>query len=204
MRLFMNRREAIQKAALTLGYAISASAAFGVLQGCKAKPDLTYKPDFFTEEQALTISELSEIILPRTTTPGAKDAGVPGFIDSLLKEVYSKEQQEKFLKDLSAFDDEARKNYGDGFGQCKKEDQLTFVKKKHEEALSSVGRSGAEGWWNTADGNETPFIIRVKELTILGFFTSEPGATQVLQYNQVPGPFQGCVPLEKVGKAWAT
>jgi len=51
--------------------------------------------------------------------------------------------------------------------------------------------------------DEVPFILTVKELTLLGFFTSEPGATQVLQYIQVPGPYQGCVPLEKVGKAWA-
>jgi gluconate 2-dehydrogenase gamma chain len=200
----MNRREAIQKAALTLGYAISTSAAFGVLQGCKAKPDLVYKPDFFTDDQALTISELSEIILPKTATPGAKDAGVPGFIDSLLKEVYSKDKQTKFLSDLSAFDEEVKKIYGENFGSCKKEDQLAFAKKKHDEAMSSVGTAGVEGWWNSREGKETPFIISIKELTILGFFTSEPGATQVLQYNQVPGPFQGCVPLEKVGKAWAT
>jgi gluconate 2-dehydrogenase gamma chain len=44
----------------------------------------------------------------------------------------------------------------------------------------------------------------MKELTLLGFFTSEAGATKVLQYNQVPGPFKGCVPLTEVGKAWAT
>jgi hypothetical protein len=43
-----------------------------------------------------------------------------------------------------------------------------------------------------------------KELTLLGFFTSEPGATQVLQYDPVPGAYHGCVPLEEVGKTWAT
>jgi hypothetical protein len=200
----MNRREAIQKAALTLGYAISASAAFGVLHGCKAKPDLVYKPDFFTEDQALTISELAEIILPKTTTPGAKDAGVPGFIDDLLKEVYTKEQQENFLQDLSAFDEEAKKNFGDNFGSLEKEHQLAFVKMKHDEAMSAEGATRAVGYRSySKKKDEAPFILKIKELTLLGFFTSEPGATQVLQYNQVPGPYQGCVPLEKVGKAWA-
>jgi len=200
----MNRREAIQKAALTLGYAISASAAFGVLNGCKAKPDLVYKPDFFTDDQALTISELSEIILPKTSTPGAKDVGVPGFIDDLLKEVYTKEQQVNFLKELSEFDEEAKKDYGDNFGLLKKEDQLAFVKKKHDEAMGSDVAKRPAGFRNYSKRkDEVPFILTVKELTLLGFFTSEPGATQVLQYNQVPGPFQGCVPLEKVGKAWA-
>ncbi len=199
----MNRREAIQKAAITLGYAISATAIGGVLNGCKAKPNLVYKPNFFSEDQARTVSELAEIILPKTNTLGAKEAGVPGFIDSLLKEVYTKEQQDAFMRGLAEFDEEAKKSYGDNFGECKKEDQLAFVKKKHDEAMSSVGAAGVEGWWNAGKGKEKPFIIEVKELTILGFFTSEPGATQVLQYNQVPGPFQGCVPLEKVGKAWA-
>ena len=201
----MNRREAIQKAALTLGYAISASAVAGVLHGCKARPDLVYQPDFFSEDQALTVSELAEIILPKTNTPGAKEAGVPGFIDDLLKEVYTTEQQNSFLTGLGAFNAEVKSSYGDNFGECKKEDQLAFVKKKHDEAMHTVGPAGAEGWWNSEGSKiETPFIITMKELTVLGFFTSEAGATQVLQYNQVPGPFQGCVPLEKVGKAWAT
>jgi hypothetical protein len=44
----------------------------------------------------------------------------------------------------------------------------------------------------------------IKELTCLGFFTSEPGATQVLQYEAVPGAYHGCVPLAEVGKTWAT
>ncbi|MBX7124565.1 MAG: gluconate 2-dehydrogenase subunit 3 family protein, partial [Cyclobacteriaceae bacterium] len=51
---------------------------------------------------------------------------------------------------------------------------------------------------------ERPFILRMKELTMLGFFTSEPGATQVLQYSAVPGAYRGCVPLSEIGKTWAT
>jgi hypothetical protein len=84
----MDRREAIKKASLVLGFAISSPAILGVLQGCKAAPELTYRPVFFTPEEASTISELAEIIIPRTTTPGAKDVGVPAFIDRMLNEVY--------------------------------------------------------------------------------------------------------------------
>jgi hypothetical protein len=48
--------------------------------------------------------------------------------------------------------------------------------------------------------------LMAKELTLLGFFTSEPGATQVLQYIAVPGSYKGCVPLAEAGngKTWAT
>ena len=101
----MDRREAIKRTSVMLGFALSAPAILGVLNGCKAAPDLAFKPVFFTPEQAATLSELTEIILPKTDTPGAKDVGVPGFIDRMLKEVYSHEQQQRFLSDLAAFEE---------------------------------------------------------------------------------------------------
>lgn len=200
----MNRREAIQRTMLALGYAISAPALMGVLNGCKAKPELAYTPDFFNRDQALLISELSEIIIPKTDTPGAKDAGVPGFIDSMLKEVYSKEQQDEFLKDIAAFDDDAKKAFGDSFAMCSQDNKVALVKKHHDAALAESKGGGSTGWWNAGTGAKRPFILTMKEVTLLGFFTSKQGATEVLQYNPVPGPFQGCVDLEKIGKAWAT
>lgn len=199
----MNRREAIQRTALALGYAVSGPALLGVLKGCKAAPDLNYTPVFFTKDQALLVAELAEIIMPKTTTPGAKDVGVPAFIDTMLKEVYPQADQERFIKALSDFDTEAQTAYGDSFASCKKEDQVALVKKHHDEALAKSEVGTSFGWWRSGGGAK-PFVLEVKELTLLGFFTSEAGATQVTQYNQVPGPFKGCVPLADVGKAWAT
>ena len=200
----MDRREALKRTALTLGFAISSPAILAVLNGCKPTPELTYSPQFFTRPQALLISELSEIILPKTSTPGAKDVGVPGFIDELIKSAYPKEEQEKFIKGLTEFDEEAKQTEGDSFAELDREKQIAFVKKHHDKALASSSNSGAKGWWNTGSAEDKPFILKVKELTILGFFTSKIGATQVLQYNPVPGPFKGCVPLAQVGRAWAT
>jgi gluconate 2-dehydrogenase gamma chain len=200
----MNRREAIQKATLALGFALSAPVLTGVLQGCKPTPELTYKPVFFNEDQAQLISQLSEIILPKTATPGAIEAGVPGFIDNLIKEVYSKEDKEAFIKGLTEFDEEAKKVYGNHFAECTPEQQKEFVKKHHDAAYATKVEGASGSFWDAAKKNERPFILKVKELTLIGFFTSEAGATQVLQYNQVPGPFKGCVPLTEVGKAWAT
>jgi len=200
----MNRREAIQRASLVLGYAITGPTLAAVLNGCKATPGLTFQPVFFTPEQAQLIDTITEIIIPKTDTPGAKDAGVPSFIDVLIKEVYAKEDQEKFIGDLEVFNKGANKDFGSDFINCSTEDQAAYFKQQHSEALAKTGDGGSTGWWNAGSGIEMPFIMKVKELTLLGFFTSEPGATQVLQYNPVPGPFQGCVPLEQAGKTWAT
>jgi hypothetical protein len=199
----MNRREVLQRTATVLGYAITGPALVGILNGCKSSPDLTYVPRFFTDAQARVVSELAEMILPRTVTPGAKDVGVPAFIDAMLKEVYPKEDQEKFLNGLAEFEEDAQKSFGDSFDECKEEDRMTLVKRHHDAALTKPSSSATEGWWGSGSA-EKPFIIKVKELTLLGFFTSEAGASQVLQYNQVPGPYRGCVPLKEVGKTWAT
>ncbi len=200
----MDRREAIKRTSLILGYAVSTPVMAAMLKGCKAKAELNYKPVFFSEDQARLVGEIAETIIPKTDTPGAKDVGVPGFIDSMIREVYSKPDQESFIKGLMEFDVEAKNQYDHPFIDCTPEEQLAFVKAQNEKALSKSSGGSSEGWWAAGGGSDKPFILKIKELTLLGFFTSEPGATKVLQYNQVPGPYKGCVPLVDVGKAWAT
>jgi len=197
MDMTINRREALRKTALMMGAAISSSALAGLLQGCKTTPELTYVPQFFTEDQGRIVMEVAEIIIPKTDTPGAKDVGVPGFIDTMLKDCYKKEDQDRFLEGLTAFDEEAKKAYGDSFIYCKPEQQVELVTKVHAAAIAEA-KENKEA--------KRPFILMTKELTLLGFFTSEPGATQVLQYIAVPGAYKGCVPLAEAGngKTWAT
>ncbi len=197
MNQIIDRREALRKTALLMGAAVSASALTGILQGCKASPELTYTPDFFTKEQAELVSALAEVIIPKTDTPGAKEAGVPGFIDRMLKECYTKEDQDNYLAGLAEFDAAARSVAGDRFVYLPPEKQLEFVKAQNEAALKMSKEN---------PDSKRPFMLTTKELTLLGFFTSKPGATQVLQYEAVPGSYKGCIPLEEAGngKTWAT
>ena len=200
----MDRREAIQKASLILGYAITGPTLAGVLSGCKATPEAGFTPVFFSNEQGVLIETLAEIIVPKNDTLGAKEAGVPQFMDTLIANVYSKEQQEKFIADLSAFDADAKATFGNSFIECGAEEQLQHFEKHHAQAINDATGGGPTGWWNAGTGSDKPFVLKVKELVLAGYFTSELGATQALQYNPVPGPFKGCVPLAEVGKAWAT
>lgn len=194
----MDRREALRRTAWIMGGAVSAPAIMGILKGCKAKPAIDWKPTFLTPEQGLLVSQVSEIIIPKTDTPGAKEAGVPGFIDQLLKEVYSKEDQDKFINALTAFSDEAAKQFGDPFIELDAAKQEEFVKAQHDAAVKEQKAS--------VPAPPRPFILNMKELTMLGYFTSKPGATEVLQYDPVPGAYKGCIPLSEAGngKTWAT
>ncbi|HTE30356.1 MAG TPA: gluconate 2-dehydrogenase subunit 3 family protein [Chryseolinea sp.] len=194
----MDRREALRRTAWIMGGVVSAPAIMGVLNGCTAKPTLDWKPVFLSADQGLLVGQVAEIIIPKTDTPGAKETGVPGFIDLMLKEVYSKADQDSYLEGLKAFDESAKKEYGDRFIELSAEKQSAFVKKMHDQAVQADRE--------TKPAPKRPFILTTKELTMLGFFTSEVGATQVLQYEAVPGAYKGCVPLSQAGngKTWAT
>lgn len=194
----MDRREALRRTALLMGGVISAPAILGVMKGCTAKPVIDWKPVFFDEHQANLVSAVAEIIIPKTDTPGAKDVGVPGFIDLILKDCYSKEEQDRFIAGLKAFDEEAKKEEGDPFNEISPESQVAIVRKVHNEAVAEEkGDHKPE---------HRPFILMMKELTMLGFFTSEVGAKQVLQYVAVPAKYEPCIPLSEAGngKTWAT
>ncbi len=193
----INRRDALRKTALLMGVAVSASTVAAFLQSCKSTPELNYKPSFFTEDQASLVSEAAEIILPKTDTPGAKDVGVPSFIDRLVKDCYKEEDQKFFLDGLHEFDQNAIKAFGNRFIEGSPEEQLGYLKKVHDDAVAAA-KSDPKA--------PRPFILKLKELTILGYFVSEPGATKVLQYEAVPGAYKGCIPLSEAGngKAWAT
>jgi hypothetical protein len=197
----LNRRELLQRVAYLMGGAISAPAVLGLLNGCTAKQEASWQPVFLSKEQGALVSEVAEIMIPRTDTPGAKDAGVPAFIDTMLKEVYTQEDRERYVAGLQAFDDTARTAYSKQFVELSKVQQTELVRKVHDEAVA------VELAYDPPPTTlRRPFILMTKELSLLGFFTSKPGATQVLQYVAVPGSYQACVPLAQAGngKTWAT
>lgn len=189
----MDRREALKRTALIMGGIISAPTIVGILNGCQSKPSINWKPIFFSEDQGILITRIADIIIPKTDTPGAKEVGVPEFIDSMVKDVFKKEDQDAFMKGLQEFDANATSEYGDPFINLSPEDQTEYVKKIHDAAIKDKTEDKA-------------FILKIKELTVAGFFTSEVGATQVLQYDVVPGAYHGCLPLRETGngKTWAT
>ena len=196
----MNRREALQQVAWLMGGAISAPAVVGFLSGCAPKQDATWKPVFLSPERAALVAEVTEIMIPRTDTPGAKDIGIAALIDQMLKDVYPKIDQDRFVAGLDAFDSQARTEFGSPFLKLGSDKQKDMIRTVTETAMA------AERAYVGPAPMPRPFILMTRELTLLGFFTSQAGASKVLQYNPVPGPYQGCVPLAQAGsgKTWAT
>jgi len=185
----MHRREVLRRAAWLLGGAISAPAALAILQGCSAKEQAAGTPTpalkFLNAEQYAHIADIAEIIIPKTDTSGAKDAGVPGFIDLVLSDVYPPDAQSRFNAGYAQFHGSANAE-----GPFLSQDLATrtaFVKKSLDEALAG-------------EHDSKPFMLVVRELTLLGFFTSKVGITENMQYEAVPTAFHGCVPLSQMKK----
>lgn len=187
----INRKEAIKRTAMLMGGVVFAPSILGVLKGCTPSEG-EWTPELFNARQAALTTALAQTILPAGDTPGAADVGVPGFIESMVKDIYTDEQRDMFLDGLNAFDEKCEAETGSSFADLSAEEQFDFASLENREAIES----------EMADGPQ--FFLVMKELTMIGFFTSEVGATQVLRYEEVPGVYQECIPFEEVGKTWAT
>lgn len=188
----INRKEAIKRTAFLIGGAVFAPNVLGVLKGCTAQPGLDWDPVLFTNDQARFVSSLADTIIPADEYPSASEAGVPAFIESMINEVYTEEQRNKFLEDLDAFTEKTRIELKVDYSEATVEQRFEIAYNENQDALE-IDRDG-----------DIPFFLRFKELTILGYFTSEVGATEVLRFEKIPGIYDGCIPFEEVGKTWAT
>lgn len=196
----MTRRDALKTSGLVLGYAVSASTLSALFLRCQAEAKKAdWKPVFLSPEQAHSIGEIAETILPKTDTPGAKELGVPQFIDLILKELSSPEDQADFVAGLKQLEADCEDAYGKPFADCSVQQREEFLLKLDTEAA----KSPPSVWGITlAPPSPTPFFRRLKGMTLFGYFTTEKVGKEILSYDPIPGEYIGCLPLSEVGNAW--
>jgi Gluconate 2-dehydrogenase subunit 3 len=183
----MNRREALSRAAILLGGAISAPTIAALMSGCKADPKAS--TSYLSNSEEALLNQLCDIILPKTNTPSATEAGVPSFIHAVMQECTTEAERDAFVVGLRQLDDEAGR-----FVKMQPEEKQAFLKKLDADA-------------RTAGDKATPVQAtwrKLKELTVVGYFTSEIGASEALEYVPVPGKWEACIPLKKGQRAYAT
>ena len=202
----MNRRDALARVAIIMGGTVIGADFF--LSGCSspAKTDektATLKPAAATEAKSLLdarqvsfLDEVGETILPATQTPGAKAAQVGSFMSVMVRDCYLPADQQIFLNGLTKLDADCKTKNGKGFLACDPAQRTTFLT-----ALDAEQKAFTQ---NKQKDDPAHYFRMMKELTLLGFFTSEVGATKALRYLPVPGRYDGDVPYKKGDKAWAT
>ncbi|PRY15500.1 gluconate 2-dehydrogenase subunit 3-like protein [Pontibacter ummariensis] len=187
----MNRREAITAVSWLLGGTIVGA---DLLVACTSKP--AQVNELFDIDQVTFLDEVAETILPATSTPGAKAAKVGDFMAVMVKDCYTPEDQAVFLKGISQLDEISNKKYSKKFMKLDKSQRTALLTTLDAEQKAYMAEK--------KEGEPSHYFRMMKELTLLGFFTSEVGATQALRYVAVPGRYDGNAPYKKGERAWAT
>src|SRR6266581_9320680 len=194
---------------------MSCKAGAAGLAGCKARevPEGAWTPSALSAEQADLVATIAEHILPETDTPGARAVGVHRFIDAMLADSFPDEERQHFLAGLSDVDARAQRSCGRAFLRCATLEQRAVLDQLDREAFAATASlpdrlpetPGSRPGSDTDPGRKfgVPFFRTMKELTLVGYYTSEAGATRELRHAPVPGRFEGCVPLDQIGRAWA-
>jgi hypothetical protein len=141
------------------------------------------------------LDEIADTILPETKTPGAKAAGVGPFIAMMVADTYDPGEQRLFVAGLATLESESRAQNGGGFMASSPAQRLALLERLDREAIEYMRQPGAA---------DRPHYFRmIKELTLLGYFTSEIGYTQAMRYVETPGRFEPCITYTVGDKAWA-
>jgi hypothetical protein len=175
----MNRRAALQRLTLLLGGALSVQLT-AALRGEVINLGASVPVD---AGQKALLAEVTDTIIPATDTPGAKAAGVEEFIVRVMRDCYRYEEQRTFYAGLAGLEMASKTDRDRGFTELE-------AGARHE-VLKAYAEKNEE------------FFRLLRELTVVGYFTSEIGATKALEYLPIPGRFEGDVAMTPGQKAWA-
>ena len=187
----MQRREAIQYISLLLGGTLVGANAF--LTGCKS--DDKKDGSAWDADDIAYLDEIGETILPATATPGAKAAGVGQFMTVMINDCYEEKDQKVFRDGMKDLNKRAEKEFDKGFMKITPQQRHSLLVNLDAEQKNYMKNKKAE--------EPSHYFRMMKELTLLGYFTSEIGSKQARRYVPVPGRYDACIPYKKGDKAFA-
>ncbi len=190
----MNRRKAIRNILLVAGIAVAGGAGYEWYHINK-KPVLSD-----LDQYKALLDELAETIIPRTDTPGAKDAKVGDFIYKAVRDCADKRAQNKFLYGLHDLESYCQSKYSKSFVQLSIAEREAVLLQQEQDSKPRGGIVGKIQHKFMGDS----FFTTLKNYTVIGYATSMQGATQGFAYDYIPGTWQAEVPLKPGQRSWAT
>ena len=194
----ISRREAILRVSAMLG-GVALVGQSAMLAGCAAQStgetDAPTPISLFTQGDIALLDEIADTILPETSTPGANAAGVGPFIGMMVVDTYYEADQQIFRDGLNSLQAQCQRSYGADFLDITAAQRLALL-----ERLDAEQHRHME---SREEGARVHYFRMLKELTLLGYFTSEIGYTQAMRYAETPGRFDPCVPYSPGDNSWA-
>jgi hypothetical protein len=191
----IDRREAIRRVSVLLGGValVGEAAIWTSCSGPRAVRSGAIGE--FTLTDIAFLDEIAETILPETKTPGAKAAAVGPFMAMMVTDCYEEQDQKIFRQGMLDLDEACRKANRTSFMGAPPAARLTLL-----ETLDAKQKS----YMDSKKPDEPNHYFRMmKELALLGYFTSEIGCTQAQLYIETPARYDPCVPYEAGAPSWA-
>jgi len=191
----IDRREAVLRVSALLGGAALIGGSSLLAACAKDRAPAAVGVGAFSATDIALLDEVADTILPATSTPGAKAAKVGPFMALMVTDTYDEKDQQIFRAGLTQLEEACRKAHNTGFMTASPEQRLSLLETldKEQKAYQDAKQKG--------DPNH--YFRMVKELTLLGYFTSEIGCTQAQRYAETPGRFDPCVPYTAGETSWA-
>jgi hypothetical protein len=197
----MNRRDALRLLATGAALQLAPGNLFAVLREARALLGTPTTVRTLDPHQYATVTAIAELIIPKTETPGATDVRVGEFIDLIVTEWYNPEEKTRFLNGLADVDSRTQTLFGKNFVDSSLGQQaeiLTALGEQMTEAADALQDHARQYRGSPPEPNQN-FYYMLRGLTLMGYYTSEAGATRDLHFQIIPGRYDGCVE-GRVGK----
>lgn len=204
----MERRELLKMIAVLTGGALIGGEVF--LSGCKTPAKKG--EGLLTADNIALLDEVGDTIIPTTDTPGAKAAKVGEFMNVYVSDCYRADQQKAFTEGLVTLNKACDKQFGKDFTKLTAAERTTLLTALEAEAKAynqqvtdkeKPAREQAKKEMKEFYGAPLHYYTMIKQLTLMGYFTSEIGMTKALRLLPVPGKYDGAYPYKKGDKAWS-
>lgn len=197
----MKRREALKSLGLATGFFVATPSIISLLQSCTSEVS-TWTPEFLSVEEGVVLTNLVDIILPKTDIPSATEVNVPQFIDKYLNEVLSNEDQAIVKTAFGNIITVLKPNAEDKITKVTEEDYKALLD-NHMLIKDEIDQE-REANPEAKEMTKSEFLNQLKWMTINAYKTTEEIGENVLAYDPIPGAYY-CGDLQELtgGKSWS-
>ncbi len=185
----MHRRDLLKGLSLMLGGSIS-TACSQALSVPPSRREISAQGYSVVQREIAHIC--ADLIMPETDTPGALDAGVGDFIDYVVAVWYRPEELEQFLGGLDRLQAQSLRNHGKAFAALTEQEQAVLL--QAEESAGDPAEAFGSG----------DYFSQIKELTVVGYYTSEVGSKEERSYIPMPGRYDGYHKIAAGDRQWSS
>jgi glucoside 3-dehydrogenase (cytochrome c) hitch-hiker subunit len=198
----MNRRELLKSISLLVGGVASGSLTRAVLASSSGRRS-PLNP-VFDDTTRRKVAIITELIIPTTDTPGAIAAGVPDFIEMMVGEWYTGTEKTAFFQGLKDLDAWCQGEYGVLLLEASEAQRITCLEAFERRAAEQLKATGDTNGSAAKVDENAPFFTSIRELVVVGYYTSEVGARQEHKWFRMSPEYDGDYPLASTdGRQWS-